>query len=286
MKRLIVLLGVVGVSLSAVLVRWSDAPSLVLALYRMAFAAILLAPVVLLRHREELRTMARREFLLCLVSGAFLGMHFAAYFTALTYTSIASAVLLVDVEVFFVALCTIFLFRQKLPKTAWIAIVLTFGGSVLVAFADTGIGTDPLRGNIIALSGAFFMAVYTMIGTVCRRNITTTLYTFLVYFSASVTLLAATLAGGMPLFGYGMENYLTALGMTVFCTLLGHSVFSWGLKYLPAAFISTVKLMEPVFAAVWGLLLFREIPGWMVITGGAVIIWGIALYGRAVSDET
>ena len=37
MKRLIVLLGVAGVSLSAVFVRWSTAPSLILALYRMAF---------------------------------------------------------------------------------------------------------------------------------------------------------------------------------------------------------------------------------------------------------
>ena len=43
MKRLIVLLGVAGVSLSAVFVRWSTAPSLILALSRMAFSAALMA---------------------------------------------------------------------------------------------------------------------------------------------------------------------------------------------------------------------------------------------------
>ena len=285
MKRLIVLLGVAGTSLSAVLVRWSTAPSMVLVLYRMLFASLLLAPAVLLRSRDELKGLSRRELLLCLVSGVFLGLHFTAYFSALRYTAIASAVLLVDMEVFFVALCTVLLFRQKLPGRAWLAIVLTFGGSVLVAFADTGIGADPLRGNITALAGAFCMAVYTMIGTVCRKNVSTTVYTFLVYTCAALTVLAAALISGTPLTGYGAVNYLTALGMTVFCTLLGHSVFSWGLKYLPAAFISTVKLMEPVFASVWGLLLFGEAPGWMVIAGGAIIILGIALYGRAVSDE-
>ena len=286
MKRLAVMLGVVGVSLSAVLVRWSDAPSIVLALYRMAFAALLLAPVVLLRHRGELRSLPRKDLVLCLVSGAFLGMHFTAYFSALRYTSIASAVLLVDVEVFFVALCTVLLFRQKMSAVAWIAIAMTFGGSVLVAFADTGVGTDPLRGNVTALAGAFFMAVYTMIGSVCRKNISTPVYTFLVYFSAAVTVLAVAAGGRTALVGYGVENYLTALGMAVFCTLLGHSVFSWGLKYLPAAFISTAKLMEPVFAAVWGLLLFGELPGWMTVSGGVIIIVGIALYGKSVSDET
>ena len=285
MKRLIVLLGVAGTSLSAVLVRWSTAPSMVLVLYRMLFASLLLAPAVFLRNREELKQLERRDLLLCLASGVFLGFHFAAYFSALRYTAIASAVLLVDLEVFFVALCTVLLFRQKLPGAAWIAIVLTFGGSVLVAFADTGIGSDPLRGNITALAGAFCMAVYTMIGAVCRKRVSTSVYTFLVYTCAALTVLVASLASGVPLTGHGTVNYLTALGMTVFCTLLGHSVFSWGLKYLPAAFISTVKLMEPVFASVWGLLLFREVPGWMVVIGGAVSIFGIALYGRAVSDE-
>ena len=285
MKRLIVLLGVAGTSLSAVLVRWSTAPSMVLVLYRMLFASLLLAPAVFLRNREELKQLERRDLLLCLASGVFLGFHFAAYFSALRYTAIASAVLLVDLEVFFVALCTVLLFRQKLPGAAWIAIVLTFGGSVLVAFADTGIGSDPLRGNITALAGAFCMAVYTMIGAVCRKRVSSSVYTFLVYTCAALTVLVASLASGVPLTGHGTVNYLTALGMTVFCTLLGHSVFSWGLKYLPAAFISTVKLMEPVFASVWGLLLFGEVPGWMVVIGGAVIIFGIALYGRAVSDE-
>ena len=36
---------------------------------------------------EELRALARREVLLCLASGAFLGLHFAAYFESLRYTS-------------------------------------------------------------------------------------------------------------------------------------------------------------------------------------------------------
>lgn len=284
MKRMLVLLGVAGTSLSAVLVRWSTAPSMVLVLYRMLFASLLLAPAVFLRNRQELKELAKRDMLLCLASGVFLGFHFAAYFSALRYTAIASAVLLVDLEVFFVALCTVLLFRQKLPGLAWLAIVLTFGGSVLVAFADTGVGSNPLRGNLTALAGAFCMAVYTMIGAVCRKRVSTSVYTFLVYTCATLTVLVAALVSGTPLVGHGSVNYLTALGMTVFCTLLGHSVFSWGLKYLPAAFIATVKLMEPVFAAVWGLLLFGEAPGWMVITGGAIIIFGIALYGR-VSEE-
>jgi len=124
------------------------------------------------------------------------------------------------------------------------------------------------------------MAVYTMLGAVCRESLSTTVYTYLVYLSASGTLLAAALLSGTPLAGYGPVNLLTGLGLAVFCTLLGHSVFSWGLKYLPPAFISTVKLLEPVFSALYGLFLFGEQPGILVVLGGGLILLGIGLYSR------
>ena len=279
MKRLIVLLGVAGVSLSAVFVRWSTAPSLVLALYRMALSTALLAPAALAR-REEFFCLERRELLLSLLSGAFLGVHFACYFESLRWTSIAAAVVLVDTEVLFVALATVLLFRKHLGGRAWLAVLLAFGGSVTVALADTAAGSDALRGNLFALTGSVCMAVYTMLGAVCRRKLSTTVYTALVYAAASGTLLAAALLAGLDLTGWGSVNLLAALGMAVFCTLLGHSVFSWGLKYLPPAFISTANLLEPVLASVWGLLLFSERPGPQVVTGGAVILLGITLYSR------
>lgn len=279
MKRLLVLLGVAGVSLSAVFVRWSTAPSLVLALYRMAFSALLLLPLALAR-RAEFRDLRRRELFLSLVSGAFLGAHFACYFESLRWTSIAAAVVLVDTEVLFVALASVLVLKKRLSRRAWLAVLLAFGGSVMVALAGGSGGGSALRGNLFALAGSVCMAVYTMLGAVCRRRLSTTVYTTLVYSAAAAAVLAAALAGGQPLMGWGPVNLLAGLGMAVFCTLLGHSVFSWGLKYLPPAFISTAKLLEPVFASVWGLFLFKERPGGLVVLGGAAILLGIGLYSR------
>ena len=285
MKRLIVLLGVAGVSLSAVFVRWSTAPSLILALYRMAFSAALMAVPVLAGRRRELKSLTRRDVLLCLASGLFLGIHFAAYFGALRATSIASAVVLVDTEVVFVAAASALFLGQRLPRRTWPAVLLAFAGSAVVALADSAAGTNALLGELIALAGAAGLAGYSRIGTVCRQRLSTSVYTFLVYTSAAATLLAAALLSGTPLAGYGPVNGLTALGMAVCCTLLGHNVFSWGLKYLPPAFIATVKLMEPVFASVWGLLLFGERPGWLTVAGGAAVLLGVGLYARTIGGD-
>lgn len=284
MRLSILLLGVLCGSLSAVFVRWSTAPSLVLALYRMAFSVVLVAPAAW-RRRKELAALSGRTQLLCLASGGALGLHFATFFQAVKTTSIASAAVLVDMEVLFVALATVAVFRKKLPLAAWLAMALAFGGAVVMALADSGGGNNALSGDLLAVLSAMLIGIYTLIGSVCRRTMTTTAYTCLVYTAALGTLLALALASGTPLTGYGAENLATALAMAVFCTLLGHSVFSWALRYLPPAFISTVKLLEPVFASVWGLCLFGERPGALTVLGGAVIIAGVALYSRADGEK-
>lgn len=132
----------------------------------MAFSAALMAVPVLAGRRRELKSLTRRDVLLCLASGLFLGIHFAAYFGALRATSIASAVVLVDTEVFFVAAASALFLGQRLPRRTWPAVLLAFAGSAVVALGRQRRRDDALLGDLIALAGAAAMAVYTMIGTV------------------------------------------------------------------------------------------------------------------------
>lgn len=276
--KMVVLLGVVGVSFSAVLVKYASAPSAVLAFYRMFFTAVLLFPVVWKNCRDELKSMSKTNILWCCISGFFLACHFTAYFESIRHTSIASSTVLVDTEVFFVALVTIFIFKEKISKAGLAGILLTFGGSVVLALSDSQAGGNVLWGDFLALSGAVFVSVYTLIGRSQRKNVSTTLYTYLVYGSSALTLAVFCIVGGTPLAGYPVSDYLCAFGMTIFCTLLGHSIFSWGLKYVSAAFISTAKLGEPVFATILGLVIFAQRPEVLQMVGGCIIIAGIWMY--------
>ena len=116
MKRIIVILGVLSLSLSSVMVRLSTAPSSVLVIYRVFFALMLLAPSVFLRHRQELQALSRKEWLLCLASGFFLGLHFVIGFESYRNTSIAAATVLINTEVLFVAVGSVLFLRQKLNR--------------------------------------------------------------------------------------------------------------------------------------------------------------------------
>ena len=67
MKKLIIILGTVSISLSAIFARLATAPSMILVFYRMLFACLLLLPVLFVRCREELRGLQKKDiFSLCL----------------------------------------------------------------------------------------------------------------------------------------------------------------------------------------------------------------------------
>ncbi len=279
-KKLMIFLGVPGGSASATLARISTAPSMVLVLYRCLITSIFLSPVALqIQYRTEMAGLFKKDLALCLISGFFMGLHFASFYESLHYTSIASATVLVYTEVFWVALATLFIFKDKISWKGWLGIFIAFAGSGMIALADSGAG-DSLKGDLFALAGAACMAVYTIIGKFCREKITNIVYSFLVFTAAAFTILILVLFSGLPLWGYGWVNFWTALGMAVFCTLLGHCVYSWGLKYEKPAFVSMVKLLEPVCAVLLGLLFFREVPGIWVIVGSCVVLSGILYYTK------
>lgn len=284
--RLILFLGVLGASFSSVFVRWSLAPSLVTATGRLGWSVLLLLPSVLLRHRAELRSASRRDLLFCALSGLCLALHFTTWFESLKWTSIASSTVLVSTEVVFSALGFALFLKGRVPRLGVLAIALALGGSIQLSLADSGGGAGALKGDVLAVAAALFVAVYTLVGQVQRERQSTTVYTFLTYSACLLVLLTMDAAVGAPILGWGLREVAVGLLLAVFCTLLGHSLFSWSLKWLSPAYVSAAKLCEPIFASVLGLLLFAESIRPLQALGGAAVLGGVLLYTKAEHSGT
>ena len=266
--------------MSAILVRYSQAPSVVTAVYRLGWTLLLLLPPLLLRHRAELRRVTGRDALLCALSGVCLALHFLTWFESLKWTGLAVSTVLVSTEVIFTALGFALFLKGRIPPLGRAAILLAFAGSAVLALAGGG-GGGALYGNLLALAAAVFVSVYTLIGRVQRASLSTTVYTFLTYLACFATLLALALASRTPLAGYGGRELLIGLGLAVLCTLLGHSLFSWCLKFLSPAYVSAVKLCEPVLSGALAVPLFGEIPTPLQLAGAALVLGSVLLYTRA-----
>lgn len=213
--KIVVLLAVAVSSPAAIFSRLCTVPSIIMAMYRMLFTALILLPMVVWKHREEMKGIGIKNLLLCLLSGFFLGIHFTSYFESMKHTTIAAGTVLADTEVLFVAVALLLLFHEKIPKAGLIGIALTFCGSIIIALGDNSVGAHVLIGDLLALTAAIASSVYTLVGREQRKSISTTLYTFLVYMAACVTLFLLSLFSGQTFTGYAFSDYGWILAMTI-----------------------------------------------------------------------
>ena len=276
-----IVIGVLGISLSSIFVKYSAAPSAVTAAFRLLWTVLLLTPVVLGRRsvRRELFRLPRKLVFLSCLSGLFLAIHFVLWFESLGHTSVASSTTIVCTEVIWVCLGFCLFLKGRLSGKAIAAIAVTLAGSGLIAYADSGSGSR-FYGDMLALLAAIAVAVYTLIGRVVRSRASTTVYTYMVYTACAAVLAATCALQGLSLFGYGPSPILVGGLLAIFSTILGHSIFSWCLKYFSPSFVSASKLCEPVAAAAMAAVLFTEIPSPFQIIGGVLILGGVCWYSR------
>ena len=274
-----IVVGILGISLSAIFVKYSSAPSAVTAAFRLLWTVLFLTPVVLGKKavRQEFRTIPKGFALLSALSGLFLAIHFVLWFESLHHTSVASSTTIVCTEVIWVCLGFCLFLKGKLSRKAILAIGVTLAGSVCIAYADSGTGSQ-LYGDILSLLAAIAVAVYTLIGRVVRSRLSTTVYTYMVYTACAAVLVATCLIQGYGLFDYGASAIIVGALLALFSTILGHSIFSWCLKYFSPSFVSASKLCEPVAAAAIASFLFGEVPTVFQIIGGALILGGVCWY--------
>ncbi len=279
---IVIVVGIVGISLSAIFVRYSIAPSAVLAAWRLLWSVILMTPVVLGSSmvRKELTNADKKSALLSACSGVFLAAHFILWFDALKKTSVASAATLVCTEVIWVSIGFCLFMKGRISKKAALAIGITLLGSVLIALADSGAGEGHLEGDILAVLAAVCSAIYMLFGRSAQKKLSTTVYTYLVYGSCALVLLVVCLIQGTGLLVSGMNPVVVGFLLALFSTILGHTIFSWALKFYSPSFVSACKLLEPVGAGILAVFLFGEIPAPMALLGAVLILGGVRYYSR------
>lgn len=289
---------VVAVSTSAILVRLSDAPSLVKACYRVLFMTLTVAPL-LPRYLPELRDIEPRDLLFATLAGIGLAAHFAAWFESLEWTTVAASVTLVQTQPAFVAVGAWLLLDERLTSRMVGGILVAMAGVVAMTLGDpliaallgdapvldtlarTFVGSGHLYGDVLAVIGAIMAAAYMLAGRSIRQRLSLVPYVFVVYGVCTITLFGVTASQGIPLLGYPTNEWLLFAGMALGPGLFGHTIINWALKHVESSVVSVSLLGEPVGSAVLALALFTEVPGPATIAGGAVVLLGIFVTSRA-----
>lgn len=282
---LVLFIGILAVSSASILVLFARAqgvPAVSIAAWRLTIASIALAPFVWTRARGEWMKLSRRDFLLAIVSGVLLALHFASWISSLDYTSVMSSVVFVSTNPLFVGLASVLLLRESIRRGTVIGILIAGIGGALIGFTDLGsAGADSLFGDGLALVGAVTVSGYLLIGRRLRKQLSLLAYIGLVYTTAAIVLLAMALAMGANLFSYSPMGYLLIILLAAGPQLIGHTAYNWALKYVSATFVTVTLLAEPIGATVLAIPILAQVPSPIKLLGGALILAGIFFAARA-----
>ncbi len=281
MKAALVLFaGVVAVSFASIFIRLAEAPPLIIAAYRLSLASLVIGPVALIRSGQELRAMSRRDLFYLVIAGVFLALHFGLWIASLSYTTVASSVILVTMSPLFVGLFSHLLEMDRVTKGMLGGILLSVVGSVAIGYGDFALGGGALWGDILALGGAVMVTGYLLAGRRLRQGLSLLPYISLTYSVAAAVTVLFCLLTGQRFTGYSSTTYLMFILLALVPQVIGHSAFNWALGYLSAPFVSVTILGEPVGATILAYLILNEVPTFLKVVGGAMILSGIYLASR------
>ncbi|SCC31210.1 Permease of the drug/metabolite transporter (DMT) superfamily [[Bacillus] enclensis] len=275
---LILAIGVISVSTSAILVKVSSAPAGILAFYRLFFTILLMTPVFFLKYVRELKLITLRDWAFSIIAGIFLAFHFILWFESLNYTSVASSTVLVTLQPLFAFIGAYLFFQEKLTGKAVISALLAVAGSFIISWGDFRISGEALWGDILALLACALVTGYLLFGQTIRKRLSLITYTYLVYTISAIVLLFYALSRGESLGPYPREDWLYFLLLAIVPTLLGHTLFNWSLKWLSTSTISMAILFEPIGASLLAYWLLAEKILLTQVVGGLIIILGVTLF--------
>jgi drug/metabolite transporter (DMT)-like permease len=275
---LLLILSVSMVSSASILITLSISPSLVKVFWRTLYGALFMAIIGAVRgDLKALRSPQVHNNWHWLVGiGVILSLHFSTWFQSLEMTSIPASVVLVDSSPIFTAILSTIFLGESLRRRSWIGIVVAIIGAIFLVWTDYGLDLGAINGDLLALAGAVFLAIYFIGGRRYAQGMPITVYTTIVYLVAAITTLGFCLTSGYDVLVFEPTEVLIFIALAVFPTVLGHSVNNYLLTKVPAYVVSSAVLGEPVGATILAAVLLHRIIEPAELIGFSVILIGVA----------
>lgn len=241
---------------------------------RFTVAAMVLVAVLAVR-REAL---PRGRALLPLVGLGAIGYvgQSLAYFTALTYASVALVSLLLYLFPVIVVLLSRVFLGERLTRVRGTALALALAGSALTV--GSGAGGRPL-GVVLGIVSAVLYALYIVIGSRVTAGVGAIPAATVIVGSAALSFGLVVLVT-RPAFPHGALGAFAILGLALVATVVAIVTFFAGLARLGPTDSSTLSTFEPVVTVLLAATLLGERVTPLQLAGGALILGAVLLLAR------
>lgn len=272
--------GISALSLSAMFVRWAEAPGPITGFYRLLISTILFTPLFI-RQQKQLEPINKKYLIFPLFAGIFTAFDFAFWNSSLKYTTAANATLLGNTSPLWVALFAFFILREKLRRSFWLGLIIALAGAALVMGSDFLLHPTLGLGDLMASAAAIFYASYQLTTQRGRKYIDPFRYIWLIGVSATISMFIMNLSLGNSFTGYSTQTWVIFFVTAIVSQMIGYLAISYALGHLPASVVSPTLIGQPILTAILAIPMLGEIPNPIQWIGGAIALAGIYMVNQS-----
>ena len=236
-------------------------------LLRSIFAVLVIA-LYIKYLKESLLLKHRNDYLIALLLGTFLCIHWVTYFHSMQISSVAIGI----ISLYTYPVITVFLeplFHGEKPHVKDIisAIVVLFGIYLLVP--ELTIDNQTTQGVLWGVFSAFLFAMRNIIH---RRHFKAyPARHALLYQGLFVILLLLPFTGSIVM-EVNQQQWLLLILLGIFFTALPHTLFANSLLHLKAKTVGLIGCMQVVYGTLFAALFLAELPDLKTVSGGLIVI--------------
>ncbi|CAN5782149.1 pseudopaline transport inner membrane protein CntI [soil metagenome] len=229
-------------------------------------------------RRRRIRVLGQRRPLLLLRGVLGFGA-LSCFYYALVHLPLADATVLQYTNPAFAAVLAIFALGERMRRREVLSVALSLTGVLLVARPAFLFGTasvlDPVAVAIGLLGAVLSAAAYVVVRMLGSEH-----YMVVIFYFAMVSIIGSTPAAALQWVPPTPADLMLLLGVGVM-THAGQIYMTRGLHLERAGRATAAGLVQIVFAATWGLLVFGDAPDIRGAAGAALVIAGVLLLGRS-----
>ncbi len=268
---LLIFLAIYFLSTGGIFVKLSPLPPINTGFYCVLFSIPMLTPFF---KKSELQALIRKQIATIILAGAFLARDLTLWNSSFSYTSVANANLLVNLNLFNVIPVSYFLFKEKMmPKFLFGGLITLIGVLVLMA-NKVSMSPDRLLGDSLSLGSSIFYAMFMITVYKLRDSVTSTIIMFISTFGTLLVL--ATVIFFTEGF-YVPQNFGELLALALVSQILGQGLLAYCLGKANACLSSLITLSQPVFAALYAWVIFNESFNLQTIIAILITLTGVYL---------
>ena len=260
-------------------------PSAYIAVARGAIGALFLSIILIFRKKSE-KKLKLSQFILPLISGAFIGLNWILLFEAYNYTSVGVATLCYYIAPVFVILASPFITGERLTTKKLVCIFIALCGMIPISgiLGAEKIGVLQIKGILFGLGAALLYASVILM----NKKMTD-----IPSFEKTTVQLASAAISMMPYILITEGFYLPTANTTTLILLLSVGIIHTGIAYalyfasmenLGAQSVALLSYIDPVVAILLSGILLREKMGAAEYLG-ALLILGSTLFSELPSSK-